>query len=119
MPKFARMGKFLSLTMLITVFFCDNFFFLTDFCIFQQKKILSQKKSYHFSFFLKEIVISELRKAKKCKESHTYAYFGFNFDIFLFFFRALFWQKKVINLIKVCETYFQIRLVESQKNTIK
>ena len=31
--------------------------------------------------------------------------------------RALIWQKKVIKLIKVCETDFQIRAPESKKHT--
>ena len=61
MPIGARMVKFSSLTMLITVFFCDNFFFLSDFYISRKKKYYHKKKQLSlFNYFKKEIVISDL-----------------------------------------------------------
>ena len=69
-------------------------------------------------FFLKKLSFQSFGKSKNAKGLSR----GHNFAAILtkiFFFESFDLAKKVINMIKVCETDFQIRLVESKKHTIK
>ena len=95
-----------------------SFFFLTDFCIFKKKKYYHTKKTViTFQFFLKRNCHFRSLESEKMQKV---SYLGINLMQFwekYFLLRALIWQKKVIKLIKVCETDFQIRAPESKKHT--
>ena len=102
-------------------FFCDNcFFFPKDFLFSQKKNNYHKKKTIiTFHFFYWRNCHFRFFKSEKMQKVSPPGILSLQFCQKYFFLKAWILRKKIINLIKVSETDFRIRLVESQNHGMK
>ena len=120
MPKYAQMGILLSFKMLIIVFFVIIFFYyLRISSLFKKKNYHKLKTVITFHFFYLENCHFRTFESQKMQKVSPPGILSLQFCQNYFFLRASILRKKVINLIKVSETDFRLRLVETKNHATK